>query len=148
MFMKHEFVECIPEILSPETLYISIKFRTAVHQCPCGCRNEVVTPISPAEWEVSFNGESVSLYPSVGNWSLPCRSHYWISKGQIRWARGFSDEEVEMVRIRDQSAKEIFYSRSGSEEALDEQSIATSGKASDTVAKTPAKRDHKPRSRR
>ncbi|MFC4855982.1 DUF6527 family protein [Actinophytocola glycyrrhizae] len=24
-----------------------------------------------------FNGETVSLSPSIGNWSFPCRSHYY-----------------------------------------------------------------------
>src|SRR5215467_6309091 len=98
MFMKHEFVDCIPETLAERTLYISIKFKTVVHKCPCSCGNEIVTPLSPAEWELSFNGDSVSLHPSVGNWSLPCRSHYWIAKGNVRWARGFTAEEVEIVR--------------------------------------------------
>jgi hypothetical protein len=50
---------------------------------------------------MTFDGETVSLNPSIGNWSLPCKSHYWIRKGQIRWARTFNDSEIAAVRLRD-----------------------------------------------
>lgn len=112
MFMKHEFVECIPEALEDRTVYISLKFKTVVHRCPCGCGSEIVTPLSPAEWEFTFNGDTISLHPSVGNWSLPCRSHYWIHRGRVRWARSFTPDEIETVRSRDESDREEWYSSS------------------------------------
>jgi len=28
----------------------------------------------------------VSLAPSIGNWSFPCNSHYWITGNEVRWA--------------------------------------------------------------
>jgi len=34
----------------------------------------VVTPLSPTGWSLIFDGETVSLYPSIGNWNFPCRS--------------------------------------------------------------------------
>jgi hypothetical protein len=46
-----------------------------------------VTPFSPKDWKLIFYGESVSLYPSIGNWNFPCKSHYWITKNSIEPAR-------------------------------------------------------------
>lgn len=34
---------------------------------------------------LTFDGESVWMDPSVGNWSLPCRSYYWIRGNHIQW---------------------------------------------------------------
>ena len=85
--LAHEFVEYIPSELADGVLYISIPYRTAVHRCACGCGNKVVTPISPADWQLFYDGDTVSLTPSIGNWGFPCRSHYWINAGRIRWAR-------------------------------------------------------------
>ncbi|WP_425342947.1 DUF6527 family protein [Rhizobium etli] len=45
------------------------------HLCACGCRTEVITPLSPTDWRFTFNGKTISVEPSVGNWSLTCRSH-------------------------------------------------------------------------
>lgn len=38
------------------------------------------------------------MAPSVGNWSFPCRSHYWIDQSRIRWAGAWTDEQVEAGR--------------------------------------------------
>jgi hypothetical protein len=58
-----------------------------------------------------YDGETVSLDPSVGNWSLPCRSHYWIRRGAVRWAPAWTDEEIEENREGDRAAKYWFYGR-------------------------------------
>jgi hypothetical protein len=81
--VKHEFVEQIPERLNDGVLYVSMSFGTVVHKCACGCGSEVVTPLSPTDWKLTFDGESISLHPSIGNWSFACRSHYWITNGQV-----------------------------------------------------------------
>ena len=85
--LQHEFVSYIPEPVNDGVLYVSIPFTTVVHLCCCGCGNEVVTPLDPADWQMTFDGKSVSLSPSIGNWSLSCQSHYWIHQNQVRWAR-------------------------------------------------------------
>lgn len=84
--LSYEFTETIPEDLADGTVYISTRFSTAVHKCCCGCGTEVVTPLSPNDWRLTFDGESVSLCPSVGNFGLPCQSHYWISSSTVVWA--------------------------------------------------------------
>jgi hypothetical protein len=81
----HKFVEFMPERLEPNVLYVSIRFSLVSHSCACGCGEEVVTPLSPRDWQLIFNGETVSLYPSIGNWSFRCRSHYWIEQNRAVW---------------------------------------------------------------
>lgn len=104
--LRHEFVEAVPEELEDGVLYVSMLFATAVHRCCCGCGSEVVTPFSPTDWSLTFDGRSVSLSPSIGNWSFACRAHYWIDKGGVRWAGQWSPGEVTAGRRRDASAKE------------------------------------------
>ncbi|MDO8381003.1 DUF6527 family protein [Phenylobacterium sp.] len=99
--IEHAFVDFMPDVLEERTLYISIEFATASHRCFCGCGAEVVTPISPVGWQLTFDGETVSLSPSVGSWSLPCQSHYWIRRDMVEWAPGMTAEEIAGVRRRD-----------------------------------------------
>jgi len=104
--MKHEFVEFIPETIAQDTIYISIPFATAVHLCACGCRQQVVTPLAPSGWTLSFNG-TISLHPSIGNWSFPCQSHYWISDDEVIWARRWTPKEIAAEREEDRSEQPI-----------------------------------------
>lgn len=95
---RHEFVEHIPDRLEPAVLYISLCYATIVHLCACGCGIEVVTPLNPRAWAMTFDGKTVSLSPSIGNWSFPCQSHYWIESGRVRWAARWSREHIDRVR--------------------------------------------------
>jgi hypothetical protein len=99
--IEPEFVEFIPSELSEGTLYVSMIYTTTVHLCACGCGNRVVLPLSPADWQMYFDGEAVSLTPSVGNWEFPCHSHYWIKGNKIRWAAPWTKEQIAAGRRRD-----------------------------------------------
>jgi hypothetical protein len=105
--LKHEFVQYIPSDLMDGTIYVSIQFATAVHNCCCGCGKEVVTPLSPADWTLSFDGESVSLDPSIGNWNYECQSHYWITRDRVRWAPKWSKQQIAKGRTRDRLAMDL-----------------------------------------
>lgn len=103
--LRHEFVDYIPDALDEGVLYVSIPFATLMHKCCCGCENEVVTPLDPTDWEMTFDGKSVSLSPSIGNWSLTCQSHYWIIRNRVRWVRRLSDFEIKTGRVIDRLRK-------------------------------------------
>lgn len=103
--LKYEFVEYIPNNLDDGVIYISIPFATAAHKCCCGCGMEVVTPISPTDWQLTFNGEAISLYPSIGNWSFDCKSHYWIRENVVKWSLWWTQDEIETGRSRDMQNK-------------------------------------------
>lgn len=107
--LVHEFVDIIPEDPDAGRLYISIRFRTATHLCACGCGTKVVTPIKPARWRLIYNGETVSLVPSIGRWQLECRSHYWIHQDRVVWSRSFSEKEVASVLAKDAANLHDYY---------------------------------------
>lgn len=109
--IRPEFVEFIPDDVKEGVLYISIRYSTATHRCPSGCGEIVVTPIKPTDWSLIWNGESVSLYPSIGNWSLPCKSHYWIRENKIVWARKWDTSEIELGREIDARNKARYFDR-------------------------------------
>jgi len=109
--LTHEFVEYIPEQLKDKVIYVSIAFATVAHKCCCGCGNEVITPLSPTDWKLTFDGKTVSLDPSIGNWSLSCRSHYWIMRNTVKWARRWSQEKIDKERVRDHLAKKGYFQK-------------------------------------
>ncbi|MFI6066947.1 DUF6527 family protein [Micromonospora sp. NPDC051227] len=102
--VRHEFVDYVPSELADGTIYISVEYGTSVHACCCGCGHKVVTPLHPAQWKLTFDGESISLDPSVGNWNLPCSSHYWINRNRVLWADAWSEGRIAAGRRRDRLA--------------------------------------------
>lgn len=102
--LEHRFVRHIPDTLESGLLYISMEYATASHLCCCGCGEEVVTPFSPAQWKLTFDGEAVSLHPSVGNWLLRCRSHYVIRGGRVTEAPPWSEAAVAAGLKHDKAA--------------------------------------------
>jgi hypothetical protein len=101
-------------------LYISIPYATAVHKCCCGCGEKVVTPLTPTDWKLIFDGESVSLSPSIGNWSFRCESHYWIRSNNVHWAVHWSRQQIEVGRRRDRWAKERQYGEAHDRAAVED----------------------------
>ena len=109
--IRSEFVEYIPDKLEDGIIYISIPYNTASHKCASGCGEIVVTPITPTDWTLIWNGDTISLNPSIGNWSLPCQSHYWIKYNKVIWARKWSLTEIEANREEDVVRKELYFNR-------------------------------------
>lgn len=107
--LRHQFVESVPENMEEGVVYVSIKYRSVIHLCVCGCGSEVVTPLSPTDWWLTFDGVSISLHPSVGNWSLRCRSHYIIRRNKAVWAGDWSEERVAAGRAYDRKNKDHYY---------------------------------------
>ncbi|HEY4092678.1 MAG TPA: DUF6527 family protein [Luteibacter sp.] len=106
-----EFVEFIPEELEAGHLYVSMIHAVAIHLCACGCNRKTVTPLSPADWKLTYDGRNVSLRPSIGNWSYPCRSHYWITDGAVRWASDMSEKEIAVMRGQAKHAKAALHAQ-------------------------------------
>lgn len=102
-------VEFIPKVLEEGKLYMSERFKVAAHICPCGCGTKIVTPISPCEWSISVENGKPTLEPSIGNWQIPCKSHYWIDNGQIRWSDLWTDEEIEAGRNKEKVSLELYF---------------------------------------
>ena len=107
--VRHTFVSNIPDILQSGTVYVCVEYATAVHKCCCGCGMRVVTPLSPTDWRLTYDGISVSLDPSIGNWSFECESHYYIRANRVLWAGRWSTARIAAERTRDRRAKADYY---------------------------------------
>ncbi|MEO6612407.1 MAG: DUF6527 family protein [Chitinophagaceae bacterium] len=92
MILRPEFVELIPDQPEEGVLYISILHTVAIHRCACGCGEEVITPLDPDRWSFTFDGKTVTLDPSIGNWNFPCRSHYFVRRNRIVWVNVWDDD--------------------------------------------------------
>lgn len=112
MILQHKFIEFAPEVLEEGILYVSMEYGSALHKCVCGCGNLVVTPFSPTDWQLAFDGKSITLYPSIGNWNFDCKSHYWIRKNEVIFARMWTDDEISAGRKKDKKKqKKYFFKR-------------------------------------
>lgn len=107
--ITHEFVDSVPAQREEGKLYVSLKYRTAIHSCFCGCGNKVVTPIRPAAWHLIFDGDTVSLDPSIGNSGHSCGAHYWIRKNNAVPAGHLSQAEIARGRKRDVELQDAYY---------------------------------------
>ncbi len=105
-----EVVELAPRVLQLGRLYISPKYRAAVHLCCCGCGEKVVTPLSPAEWQLELTQGRATLQPSIGNGSMACRSHYWIRDNRVIWTVQLPKHRVKAVFARDQRDLQAMHS--------------------------------------
>jgi len=112
--LEPRFVEYMPEELTEGVLYVSMTYATATHLCCCGCGEEIVTTLSPTDWQLAFDGRTISLKPSIGSWNLPCQSHYWIRRNIVEWSAQMSAEQIAAGRAHDRLRKEQFYSDSQS----------------------------------
>lgn len=110
--LEHRFVRNVPRELEPGVMYVSMEYATAVHSCCCGCGERVVTPFTPTDWRMTFDGDTVSLHPSVGNWNQDCQSHYVIERNQVIWAGSWSHAQIEAERRRDKRAKAAYFAAS------------------------------------
>lgn len=108
LHLDHRYVEFIPRELEEGTLYISNRFKTASHLCCCGCGNKVVTPLNPAKWRLTDHGDSVSLSPSIGLGTLPCRSHYWLRRSQVDWYPPMTAGQTARAQRIDEYASQVF----------------------------------------
>lgn len=107
--VTHAFVELMPPKLEPGVMYISIEYKTMVHLCCCGCGKKVVTPLSPTGWQFTYDGKSITISPSVGNWNLECQSHYWIEKSKVYWASQWPDWKISAGFARDGRIKREYF---------------------------------------
>ncbi|WP_420334938.1 DUF6527 family protein [Roseibium sp.] len=106
-----KFVEFIPKELEAGVLYVSGEYATTAHQCACGCGEKVILPLHPTDWNLKFDGKSITMRPSVGNWSYPCQSHYLITNNRIEWAGQWTDEQIAAGRRRDTRQKTSWHHR-------------------------------------
>ena len=107
--LNHVFIDKIPDELEEGILYVSPRFRVIMHLCCCGCKEKVVTPLSPARWKMTFDGNTISIYPSIGNWNSDCQSHYWIQKSEVEWSRAWTDDVIAEGKSFEREKRKEYY---------------------------------------
>ena len=115
------YVEFIPETIEEGKLYISEVYQTAIHKCCCGCGEEVVTPLSPVDWQLKKDMNSVSLRPSIGNWNYRCKSHYFITNNRVIWADKFTQKQIASVQAKDNFDKQKYIANKNKQGSNSEQ---------------------------
>jgi hypothetical protein len=106
-----ELVEFVPAKLQLGTLYVSKKYSTAAHLCACGCGEKVRTQLGYLGWQLTRERLGPTLYPSIGNWQKPCRSHYFIRSGQIVWLGDLTDAEILEGRSAENSRRDAHFAK-------------------------------------
>jgi len=99
------FVDEMPEVLEDGILYVSQECCVALHNCACGCGEEVSTPLLPTEFTLTMHEGGASVWPSIGNHDFACASHYIIKRGEIIWAGKMSRHDIEWGREKDRMLK-------------------------------------------
>jgi hypothetical protein len=109
MRFRLERVHYMPKVLEPAVLYVAEEFETAAHLCACGCNEKVRTPLGPTEWRFEDTPRGPSLSPSIGSWQSPCKSHYWITQGKVRWSTQWSPEQIAAERANEEARRRAHY---------------------------------------
>jgi len=107
--VTHQFVEHVPKLLEDGVVYVSIGFGTVIHNCCCGCGDKVVTPLTPVDWAVVYDGQTISLYPSIGRWDAPCRSHYWIRNDRVIWSDKWSKGRINNLKRHEVELRDDYF---------------------------------------
>jgi len=115
MKIKLQRVRHMPKELRPGVLYVSEEFGAAAHLCACGCGSKIRTPLGPTEWTLEETDNRPTLHPSIGNWQLPCQSHYLIIRGDVIWAPKWTPEQIAAGRRDEEMRAQVYY------DALDHQ---------------------------
>lgn len=99
--------------LMPGILYVSMEYGMVGLSWCWGREDEVVRPLAPTDWRITYDGETISLRPSVGSWSLPCRSRYVINRSQVIEAAPWTNDQIAAARRRDHLASNVTTGRKG-----------------------------------
>lgn len=87
---KVQFVDRIPSNLEDGILYVCISCNVIVHKCACGCGEKTVTPIDKKYgWKMTYDGQAITLRPSIGNFNILCQSHYYITENRVEWLENY-----------------------------------------------------------
>lgn len=84
---KTVFTTGITSYLEQGKLYVNENYKVVRRLCPCGCGSLVQTPIDGSDysWQYTNHNGKITLRPSIGNFELPCKSHYYITENRVEW---------------------------------------------------------------
>ena len=104
-----EFVEKIPKEIDDGYLYLCLPYNAVIHKCACGCGEIISTPLDKKYgWVMKYDGEAVTLSPSIGNGAYKCRSHYFIRENSVVWLGKMGEINTKQRKKKDFSLKNLF----------------------------------------
>lgn len=111
--IKLQRVHYMPKEFETGILYVSEEYSVAGHLCPCGCGSKIITPLGPTDWTFVEEDSKATLTPSIGNWQIPCKSHYWIINGEIDWSYQWTEKQIKAGRRAEEKRSEAYYNKRG-----------------------------------
>lgn len=99
----YQAVDRLPKTLSEGVLYYSEEFEVGAFLCACGCGHRVSLLVPDSHQITSENGLA-TVSPSISVCDAPCKSHYFISAGEVEWMPAFS-EAVAAATMQGQIAR-------------------------------------------
>ncbi len=109
MKIEVQRIHYMPKDLKLGVLYVSDEFGIAAHLCPCGCGSKIRTPLGPIDWTLEETHNGPTLKPSVGNWQIPCQSHYWITEGKIEWSTKWTSDQIAAGYRAEEARRSDYY---------------------------------------
>jgi hypothetical protein len=101
----YQAVERLPKVLSPGVVYHSEEFEVGALLCACGCGHRV-SLLVPDSHQITCEGGLATLHPSISVCDAPCKSHYLIHAGEIKWMPAFSKSRASAT-MRGQIARHV-----------------------------------------
>ena len=99
MTYVYEAVERIPKELRPGVVYHNVEFEVAALVCACGCGHRI-SLLVPDGHRISVDGNVPSITPSILVADAACRSHYFITDGEVDWWPAMSAVQATAVMQR------------------------------------------------
>ncbi len=99
MKYRVELVDRLPAKAESGTVYVSREYQIAVLECACGCGHRITLLLDDGH-RVEDVGGLANVWPSIGVWDAPCRSHFWIRNGRVQWASTFSEATIRTAMER------------------------------------------------
>ncbi|WP_414695066.1 DUF6527 family protein [Paraburkholderia sp.] len=89
--------------------------------------------MTPTDWTLTFDGEHISLWPSVGSWNLPCQSHYVIRKNRVITAAPWSQKQIDGQIAKEKAVRSLQYDQAIEQSAGELVTPADTGNADSSV---------------
>jgi hypothetical protein len=109
MTYSYQAVEQLPKVLSDGVVYHDEEFQLAALLCACGCGHRI-TLLVPDSHQVSSEGGLATIRPSIAVCDAPCKSHFFITAGKVKWLPAFTQAQASNL-MRNQIARHASHDR-------------------------------------
>ncbi len=96
---SYQAVERIPKQLQQGVVYHTAKFKLAALLCACGCGHRVLLLVPDSHEVLSQEGRA-TIRPSIAVCDGSCKSHYFVTGGEVEWLPAFTAGEVKSLMER------------------------------------------------